>query len=335
MKRKKQLSAILAVALVMVIALTGTYAWRSISQTALNEAASGSNPGGRLHDDFNGQNKDIYVENFGDADIFARIQLREYMETGEDAGVKKDDPNRAAIPVLDGTSINDTSTWTLHMPGEDHDAFHNEYWEWTMGGETVFMPTFNKNKDSLASDINGTFAGLDGDPATDHDRYSDYVKYVLGEQKTADAVYDADADDDDEGDTAIEGVDITTREETHTAKQTQSATLISMEEWKNQGSALGKFWVYDADGWIYWAEPLTPGEATGLLLDAIALQKNLTDDWYYAINVTAQFATADDFGSKADSSGFFRDGMTDDALLLLEKVSGNPIVMALKADDES
>ena len=44
-KRKKQLAAVIAAVLVVVIAMTGTYAWRSISQTALNEAAAGSNPG--------------------------------------------------------------------------------------------------------------------------------------------------------------------------------------------------------------------------------------------------------------------------------------------------
>ena len=332
-KRKKQVSAVVAAVLVVVIALTGTYAWRSISQTALNEAASGGNPGGRLHDDFNGSNKDIYVENFGDIPIFARIQLREYMETGKDAGINKDDPNRDATPVLAGTDINDISTWTVHTLGDSHASFHSEYWKWTLGGETVFMPTFNKNKDSLAADINGTFAGPDGDPTTDNDRYGDYVNYTLGEQKTGSAVYDADADEEDEGEAAVEGVDIETREETHAAKATQNATVLSMAEWKAQGAPRGKYWVYDTDGWAYWAEAIQPGEATGMLLDGIELQKNLTD-WYYAIKVTAQFATADDLGSKTDSDGFFQEGMTDDALLLLSGISGNPAV-TVRADGDA
>ena len=332
-KRKKQVSAVVAAVLVVVIALTGTYAWRSISQTALNEAASGGNPGGRLHDDFNGSNKDIYVENFGDIPIFARIQLREYMETGKDAGINKDDPNRDATPVLAGTDINDISAWTVHTPGDSHASFHSEYWKWTLGGETVFMPTFNKNKDSLAADINGTFAGPDGDPTTDNDRYGDYVNYTLGEQKTGSAVYDADADEEDKGEAAVEGVDIETREETHAAKATQNATVLSMAEWKAQGAPRGKYWVYDTDGWAYWAEAIQPGEATGMLLDGIELQKNLTD-WYYAIKVTAQFATADDLGSKTDSDGFFQEGMTDDALLLLSGISGNPAV-TVRADGDA
>ena len=325
-KHKKQVSAVVAAVLVVAIALTGTFAWQSISQTALNEVEIGSNPGGRLHDDFNGKNKDVYVENFSDSDfIFARIQLREYMETGKDAGTNRDSLDREASPVVAETDINDTSTWTVHTPGGAHSSFHNEYWKWTMGGETVFMPTFDKNKDSLAADINGTFAGPDGDPDTDNDRYDDYVEYALDDQKTADAVYDADDDEDDEGDAAVEGVDITTAEETHTAKATQEATVLTMEEWKAQGSPTGKYWVYDSDGWAYWAEPLAPGEATGLLLDGIERQTMMTE-LYYAIHVTAQFSTVDSIGSKTDGSGFFRDGVTDDAFLLLSKISGNSIV---------
>ena len=325
-KHKKQVSAVVAAVLVVAIALTGTFAWQSISQTALNEVEIGSNPGGRLHDDFNGKNKDVYVENFSDSDfIFARIQLREYMETGKDAGTNRDSLDREASPVVAETDINDTSTWTVHTPGGAHSSFHNEYWKWTMGGETVFMPTFDKNKDSLAADINGTYAGPDGYPDTDNDRYDDYVEYALDDQKTADAVYDADDDEDDEGDAAVEGVDITTAEETHTAKATQEATVLTMEEWKAQGSPTGKYWVYDSDGWAYWAEPLAPGEATGLLLDGIERQTMMTE-LYYAIHVTAQFSTVDSIGSKTDGSGFFRDGVTDDAFLLLSKISGNSIV---------
>ena len=325
-KRKKQLAAVIAAVLVVVIAMTGTYAWRSISQTALNEAAAGSNPGGRLHDDFDGRNKDIYVENFSDTDyIFARIQLREYMETGKDAGLDKNNPARDAVPVLAGTDINNTATWTVHTPGASHSFFHSTYWKWTMGGSTVYMPTFNKNKDSLAADINGTFAGPDGDPATENDRYGDYVDYILGQQKTDDAVYDADADEDDEGAAAVEGEDILTQEEIHTAKQTQSATVLTMAEWKAQGSPTGKYWVYDTDGWAYWAEAIEPGEATGLLLDGIELQKHLSD-WYYAIHVSAQFATGDDIGNKGDGTGFFQDGVTDDAFLLLSRITENPVV---------
>ncbi len=47
---------------------------------------------------------------------------------------------------------------------------------------------------------------------------------------------------------------------------------------------------------------------------------------YYAIHVTAQFATIDDFGSITDGTGFFQDGVTDDAFLLLAAISGESVV---------
>ena len=89
-KQKKIASAATAATLAAAILLSGTFAWQSISQTAKNQASGYANPGGRLHDYFNGENKDVFVENFTDPDdngvpIFARIRLDEYMEIGEGA----------------------------------------------------------------------------------------------------------------------------------------------------------------------------------------------------------------------------------------------------------
>ena len=79
-KKKKLVTAVVAVATAAALTLGGTFAWQSISQTALNEASDVINPGGRLHDDFyiddNGNyNADIYVENFAEDEIFARVRL--------------------------------------------------------------------------------------------------------------------------------------------------------------------------------------------------------------------------------------------------------------------
>lgn len=65
-KKRKIITAFGAVALTSAIALSGTYAWQSVRQKALNQSDGGINPGARLHDDFDGQNKDVYVENFTD-----------------------------------------------------------------------------------------------------------------------------------------------------------------------------------------------------------------------------------------------------------------------------
>ena len=123
-KQRKAASAVTAVAAAAAILLTGTFAWQSISQTALNETTGKIvNPGGRLHDDFNGSNKDVYVENFSSYDdggvpIFARVRLDEYMEIGRGAGLKAGGTGtNEATPVVAGTDINDVSTWTPHYRG--------------------------------------------------------------------------------------------------------------------------------------------------------------------------------------------------------------------------
>ncbi len=167
-KKRKLISAITAVAVSAAILLGGTYAWQSISQQALNEKIVEVNPGGRLHrgTNYDGTNKDVYVENFGDTPIFARVRLDEYMEIGAGAGLKTGAPDydsKKATPVKVGTDINDMSTWVTHIPGKtaENDPFH-KYVEWEMGGSTIYMPTFNKNKDSLKADINGTYEGPPG-----------------------------------------------------------------------------------------------------------------------------------------------------------------------------
>ena len=319
--------------LISAIMLTGTFAWQSISQNVVNEVGvKGLNVGGRLHDDFNGEeNKDIYVENFGNEPILARIRLDEYMEIGAGAGRKgEQQETNQAEPVVEGTELEDQTTWTTHTPDEtgvtdcDTPASKlHEYFEWEMGGSTIFMPTFNKNKDSLKSDVNGTFAGPDGDPSTKEDRFEDYQEYTDQQKVTSNAVYDADDNTVDEGDGSAEGVNHKTIEETHTAKSTQTGTVITMAKWKEDGSKPGKYWVYDTDGWAYWAEAIQPGEATGLLLSKISLKQQMSDDWYYGINAVAQFATDDDLGDDTEDTGFYKDGLTDDAYELLMKAAGH------------
>ncbi len=343
-KRKKAMTAVGAVAMAAVIALGGTFAWQSISQQALNEAAAVVNPGGRLHDDFDGSNKDVYVENFTDAadgtPIFARVRLDEYMELGTGAGTDRNLPKGEALTVSgltvvgQGSKINDKSTWITRKPGGGS-AFE-QYYTWDMeGGQTVYMPTFNKNKDSLKADINGTY---DGKPDTDTP-YDDYVTYTKGQQVTADATYDNDNND-------IEDEGVRTENETHTAANTINGTVITMEEWAARWAAYqtalegdpqanpadynvqGDFWVWDADGWAYWANPIEPGTATGLLLDGIELIDPPSDSFYYGINVVGQFVTADDIGY-LNGTGFYDRSAgrvpSSNAEDLLELITGTPI----------
>ena len=328
--KKKIAAAAGAIGLAAVIAFGGTFAWQSISQQALNEAMDTINPGGRLHDDFNGSNKNVYVENFtkdGTA-IFARVRLDEYMEIGTGAGTD----DSTATSVVDGAVRTDKTTWTTRTPDGSTllDGEGNAYWTWQMGGEGVYMPTFNKNKDSLAADINGTYAATDG---TNH--YTDYVEYQADQTLEGTAYYDNDTNDVDEGNTqeAVENGNVLTATETHTAALTGTATVVNMQDWIDMGCPIGDFWVWDVDGWAYWASPIASGETTGLLLDEITHMNPPSDSWYYGINVVGQFVTADDIGF-LNGTGFYDESAgtapTPNAKMLLERITGTKIKSSLE-----
>ena len=389
---KKRRNAVIAITVALVIMLGGTFAWQSINQQALNEVMSVTNPGGRLHDDFDGSSKDVYVENFGNQPIFARIRLDEYMEIGTGAGIKTGDTDTTgennAISLAKGADINDVTTWTTHIPGttaattgigkenndtslwNDADKNFKTYWTWTMGGQdttnnpngqTVYMPTFNMNKNSLAADVNGTAAGQDGSRWTGTP-YDDYYKYTEGEEADGvrsnnenvpsgafygignDTVGDVNSETNGKyGNGGTENQDYKVVAETHTAQKTKTASVISMAEyWEKtaEGRAAFSGWVYDTDGWAYWSQPIAPKTATGLLLDKIEMKNEATpvDEWYYAINAVAQFITASDLGSaEGEGTGFFSqsDGKvpTDEALALLQGIGVNVGELTIAAGD--
>ena len=305
------------------------------------------NPGGRLHDDFSGPNntKDVYVENYGDQNIYARVRLDEYMEVGDGAGkytitetngttTKTKDAENKAVSLVEDATYEDETTWTTHIPGEsalgdgaeqgfaDSDETFHKYWKWTFGGSTTYMPTFNKDSTSLAADINGTYGGKTD--TTGH--YDDYVDYNTSEYittgKTTTATYGSE-----------------TAEETHTAQKTLTASVITMATYNSypdtseeDGVTTKKNfigWVYDTDGWAYWSQAIEPGTATGLLLDKV---ENATKNGiqfipqkksFYAINVIGEFITADDIGSAKKGDGFYSNGSglpSSDALALLSGI---------------
>ncbi len=345
-KLNKRASAAVAVAIAGAMLITGTLAWTSLGQGARNEAIVDINPGGRLHDDFNGSNKDVYVENFGDdtygVPIYARIRLDQYMEIGEEAGMKEITADRKAVPLEAGADINDSKTWSTFIPGEDglidEESAFAEYWKWSWGNDSTdnryYMPTFNKNKDSLLADINGTYEGTDKE---DEEYFDDYTKYGKNSSKTEIATYDHDSDTDEDYDKVTEDKDLPWNEadvyrieEVHQAQKiSYTAEVMTMEEWKEKGCQPGPYWVYDVDGWAYWAQAILPGETTGMLLDGITMTEKPEENWYYGINVVGQFVT------QSDMSAFIMNGetITDDALILLGAASETENGIDIFGDD--
>jgi hypothetical protein len=110
---------------------------------------------------------------------------------------------------------------------------------------------------------------------------------------------------------------------------TRPATVITMEEWRNLPERRGNFWVVDTDGWVYWADEIPSGEATGPLLNSIVLAQNPAEDYYYGINVQAQMATAtgttdDGEINNFNSFGFdINGGWTADGQYLMNYITGN------------
>ena len=184
-KGRRRAAAALACVLAVAILLGGTYAWMSVNQQGLNIATGAPGAaGGRLHDDYEKfdddethtdykvwaqgvtANKDIYVENYEDPvtgrNIFVRVKLYEFMETGPGAhqgpfladGVTAN-PAYAPTPLIAGTVRDDLDTWIpVSYASGASNRFRNIF-TWERGGGKTFMPTFNMNNHSNETDISG------------------------------------------------------------------------------------------------------------------------------------------------------------------------------------
>jgi len=82
------------------------------------------------------------------------------------------------------------------------------------------------------------------------------------------------------------------------ATQTPDAPVILMSEYQAKGAVERRFfvgWVYDADGWTYWSQPLLPETATAPLLSAVAFEPTVAGrDFFYAINVLMEAVDIND-----------------------------------------
>lgn len=326
MKSNKIFLNISATVLAASVVVSTTYAWQSFDQQALNEMFGSVELGGRLHTDFDGVSKNVYVENFTSAEegsnIFARVRLYEYMEVGTDAGEKDTMLMNTNIDKLGGpaTDINDITTWDIvHLKSTgilDGLTILRDHVTILGGGQGEYMPTFNKDGESNLGDINGTLAGNDTVDKLLDDAYSDFVLYTVDPGDGGLDFKDGFADYG--GTTGLVY-------EMHYTADTLDATLITMKDWQDLGSPKGEFWVFDVDGWAYWAQPIEPETATGLLLTELQTITTLQSSWYYEINARGQYATAGDWGAEDGgdglATGFYIDGVTQDALDLLDIVS--------------
>ncbi|MFK4956173.1 hypothetical protein ACI1TW_08945 [Lactococcus garvieae] len=301
-EKKRKLRNIAILSLLGLIG--GTMAFQAFNQQAINDRENTVqvNVGGRVHDYYNRdtENKDVFVENYGERPIMARIRLSEFLEyqRGEED----------FTPLVAGSERDNLATWITWIPRANNinqradtgnSSAFNRYAQLTFGwsreGETApwYMPTFNH--DNL--DLRTAAAG--------HAR--DYIAGSGATDGTTDGTtHPGDGTDAywSSGDTFDNSAGIWPGETvTHEAAQNlrQQRAPMTIEQWSNllPYQQIGDFWVVDhTTGWAYWASLLEPGKASSYLLDAAELTEAIEDtvfngSYYYGIHVDSQLISPD------------------------------------------
>ncbi|MEY8537806.1 hypothetical protein AALM99_05035 [Lactococcus muris] len=325
-RNRKKLGILLAILSVLLL-ISGTFAWFSFTQRAINDRNVSVNfeEVGRLHDYFDraSGNKDVFAENFGDAPILVRVKLLEYMEINGESLVQADPQE-----VEDGNAVQpikeDTGTWTPWTPEASGNtvghrggpgAVFNARARWTVGWQPraatdgsgqlnapYFMPTFNRARDN-----HKTAAAGDGRDWTQSGEEADTSASPNGTNAGADATGVTHPGNGTDGywtngstATSILGTPPDTEDGTHTARQTviQDQPVMLLSQWNALPvqERVGNFWVVDPQtGWAYWANLLFPEEATSFLLDQATLAiGGLRGDLYYGIKAVANMVANTD-----------------------------------------
>ncbi|WP_407350509.1 hypothetical protein VNN41_00520 [Lactococcus garvieae] len=301
-EKKRKLRNIALLSLLGLIG--GTMAFQAFNQQAINDRENTVqvNVGGRVHDYYNRdtENKDVFVENYGERPIMARIRLSEFLEyqRGEED----------FTPLIPGSERDNLATWITWIPSANNinqradtgnSSAFNRYAQLTFGwsreGETApwYMPTFNH--DNL--DLRTAAAG--------HAR--DYIAGAGATDGTTDGTtHPGDGTDAywSSGDTFDNSAGIwpgATLENEVAQNLRQQRAPMTIEQWSNllPYQQIGDFWVVDhTTVWAYWASLLEPGNASSYLLDAAELTEAIEDtvfngSYYYGIHVDSQLISPD------------------------------------------
>jgi len=280
---RRKIASFVAVLVVLALFMSGTFAWINFFQSATNEWDGGKPPGGTTHDDFCKPQKEVYIENWGGVPLFVRIRLDEYMEIGEGAALK-------------GDYDKDGNWLGKHNPDNKSTSL--------LAGATIDDKNTWKPHIPVVNDVTVCKPSTPG--------FHDYWKWSMGGWKYYQKAPVPERE-------ILSYVDQNTNTFNATGPdigKTLDAKVVTMKQWIDLGQPVGEYWVIDTDGWAYWAAPLMPGEATGLLLNKVELIQDPDDSYYYAINVLAQMATKNKNGNMSDGTyGNYEDfysGLDDD-----------------------
>lgn len=99
-----------------------------------------------------------------------------------------------------------------------------------------------------------------------------------------------------------------------------STAVIPMEQWIEDGSPVGDYWVADTNGWYYYAKRLAAGEATRTLITEVAVNQfsELVDPDYQ----TATFLQSVTRGELGDLLALDSTSFSSNGKLLMKYISG-------------
>jgi hypothetical protein len=292
--KKRKLRNIAILSLLGLIG--GTFAFTAFNQQAINDRENDVqvNVGGRVHDYYNAEseNKDVFVENYGERPIMARIRLSEFLEYRQGT----DGPFTQIV----GGDREEPDTWPPYIPSATAigtrtgaGAAFNRYSNLRFGraGEAPwYLPTFNHNNLDLSTAAAGDARDLADDsddvthPGDGTDGYwEEGMTYINGDNGTT-------------WHGASNGVERTTAQNLQ-----QQRPVMTIQQWSELQpyQQIGDFWVVDhTTGWAYWASLLEPGEASSYLLDAAEMTAAIEDtvfngSYYYGIHVDSQLISPD------------------------------------------
>ncbi|WP_242359426.1 hypothetical protein [Lactococcus petauri] len=322
-EKKRQLRNILILSLLTLIGVT--FAFTAFNQQVINDREIENRPeaGGRVHDYFNRntENKDVFVENYGQTPIMVRIKLSEFMEYQE--------RGQTSWNQVAGGSRTDVGSWTTYKPESgninnragDSAAFNtysNLTFGWTRGGEPApwYLPTFNLKARDLTTAAAGHARDYLVDGATHPGEGTDNY-WQEGYNYTNDSQ-------------APWPGSLASRQTVQ--NMPESRPPVTLEEYFELSApdlVGGAFWVMDEEtGWAYWSQALQPGQATSYFIDAAVMTaetKAITGSYYYAIHVDSELISLEEtFSDEGEDDSANLTQMLSIIRMLADGFAGNP-----------
>ena len=302
---RKKTMAIIAICLIVAMLVGGAYAWADYSQHKTNELkGSGRRYEVRLIEDFEEEDdwqqdqeidKKIRVHNVGDSskgyqEVYARIQLKEYMEIGiityvqtaerymtksdghfltytDEEKAKEDWPDHVVAYQED--AVTGDKGWMIQTKEKDPDGQYGKFvvLDYTVGNYNSVIPGVKRASDDAKNKhnapINAEGAARNGEcDYTIHsfqtpNDIASYVEWILN----ADVKYLSDYPD-------------------------------------RESAPVGAYWLIDDtndDGYVYWMEAIPPDDhQTTNFMEKVKLIQQPEGAFYYAIHVELEGYSVDD-----------------------------------------